>query len=80
VRVLLFHGPWHLTVEDRHDPVPGEGEVLVRVAATGICGSDRLVDGRVDMAGAPEAFAGLASGALVRSKVLVYPHGLPIRA
>jgi threonine dehydrogenase-like Zn-dependent dehydrogenase len=43
-------------------------------------GLDRLVDGRVDMAGAPEAFAGLASGALVRSKVLVYPHGLPVRA
>jgi threonine dehydrogenase-like Zn-dependent dehydrogenase len=40
MRVLLFNGPWDLTVDDRDDPVPGEGEVLVRVAATGICGSD----------------------------------------
>ncbi len=38
---------------------------------------DRLVDGRVDMAGAPEAFAALASGTSARSKVLVYPHGVP---
>jgi threonine dehydrogenase-like Zn-dependent dehydrogenase len=43
-------------------------------------GLDRLVDGRLDMAGAPEVFAGLASGALVRSTVLVCPHGLPVRA
>jgi hypothetical protein len=41
---------------------------------------DRLVDGRVDLAGAAEAFAGLASGTLVRSKVLVLPHGLPADA
>jgi threonine dehydrogenase-like Zn-dependent dehydrogenase len=40
MRVLLFNGPWDLTVDDRDDPVPGDGEVLVRVAATGICGSD----------------------------------------
>jgi threonine dehydrogenase-like Zn-dependent dehydrogenase len=40
VRVLVFNGPWDLTVDDRDDPVPGDGEVLVRVAATGICGSD----------------------------------------
>jgi threonine dehydrogenase-like Zn-dependent dehydrogenase len=40
VRVLVFNGPWDLTVEDREDPVPGAGEVLVRVVATGICGSD----------------------------------------
>jgi threonine dehydrogenase-like Zn-dependent dehydrogenase len=40
VRVLLFNGPWDLTVEDREDPAAGAGEVLVRVVATGICGSD----------------------------------------
>lgn len=40
MRVLVFNGPWDLTVDDREDPVPGVGEVLVRVAATGICGSD----------------------------------------
>ena len=40
MRVLVWKGPWELAVEERDDPVPGEGDVLVRVAATGICGSD----------------------------------------
>lgn len=40
MRALVFHGPWRLTVEDRPDPTPGDGEVLVRVLRTGICGSD----------------------------------------
>lgn len=40
MRVLVFNGPWQLTVEDRDEPVPADGQVLVRVAATGICGSD----------------------------------------
>jgi NADPH:quinone reductase-like Zn-dependent oxidoreductase len=40
MRVLVWKGPWDLTVETRDDPRPGPGAVLVRVAATGICGSD----------------------------------------
>jgi threonine dehydrogenase-like Zn-dependent dehydrogenase len=40
VEVLVYHGPWDLRVESRPDPTPGEGEVLIRVVATGICGSD----------------------------------------
>ncbi len=40
MRVLVWNGPWDLTVETRDDPRPGPGDVLVRVAATGICGSD----------------------------------------
>jgi len=40
VRALVFHGPWRIAVEDRPDPVPGPGEVLLRVVSTGICGSD----------------------------------------
>lgn len=40
MRALVFHGPWNLAVEDRPDPTPGDGEVLVRVLMTGICGSD----------------------------------------
>jgi threonine dehydrogenase-like Zn-dependent dehydrogenase len=31
---------WTLAVEDVPDPVPGEGQVLARVLACGICGSD----------------------------------------
>ncbi|MEJ3746724.1 alcohol dehydrogenase catalytic domain-containing protein [Actinomycetes bacterium KLBMP 9797] len=40
MRALVFHGPHDLRVERLPDPVPGPGEVLIRVAATGICGSD----------------------------------------
>ena len=40
MRALVFRGPWDLAVEDRPDPSPGPEEVLLRVIATGICGSD----------------------------------------
>lgn len=40
MRALVFRGPWHLDVEHLPDPAPGPGEVAIRVAATGICGSD----------------------------------------
>jgi threonine dehydrogenase-like Zn-dependent dehydrogenase len=40
MKALVFNGPWDLTVEDVPAPEPGPGEVLLRVAATGICGSD----------------------------------------
>jgi threonine dehydrogenase-like Zn-dependent dehydrogenase len=40
MRALVFHGPLDLTVEDRPDPRPGPGDVLLEIIATGICGSD----------------------------------------
>lgn len=42
-----LHGPRDVRVEEV--PVPGQGEVLVRVTATGICGSDlhTYLDGRI---------------------------------
>lgn len=36
----VLHGPGDLRIEDRPMPEPGAGQVLVRVAAVGICGSD----------------------------------------
>ncbi len=36
--VLTEYG--HLEMKDRPAPVPGDGEILIRVAACGICGSD----------------------------------------
>ncbi|MFG2648327.1 NAD(P)-dependent alcohol dehydrogenase [Streptomyces sp. NPDC048436] len=39
-RAAVLHGPKDLRVEERPVPVPGPGEVLVRVAAVGLCGSD----------------------------------------
>lgn len=40
MRVAVLNGPHDITVEDREIPVPGEHEVLVRVRAVGVCGSD----------------------------------------
>jgi threonine dehydrogenase-like Zn-dependent dehydrogenase len=40
MQALVWHGPWELTVEQVSDPQPAAGEVLVRIEATGICGSD----------------------------------------
>lgn len=37
---LLLAGPYDLRVEEVPPPAPGPGEVLVAVAAAGICGSD----------------------------------------
>lgn len=40
MRALVFRGPADLSLQERPDPVPGPGEVLLRITATGICGSD----------------------------------------
>ena len=40
MQALVYHGPWEMTVETLPDPRVGPGEVLLRVEATGICGSD----------------------------------------
>jgi threonine dehydrogenase-like Zn-dependent dehydrogenase len=47
MRALMVREPGHYAVEDLPEPTPGPGEVLVEVAAAGICGSDlELLDGR----------------------------------
>jgi L-iditol 2-dehydrogenase len=46
VKALVYHGPENLRVEDRHVRDPGPGEVLLRVRACGICGTDlRIASG-----------------------------------
>jgi L-iditol 2-dehydrogenase len=40
MKALVYTGPLALEYADRPDPVPGAGEVLVRVRAVAICGSD----------------------------------------
>jgi 2-desacetyl-2-hydroxyethyl bacteriochlorophyllide A dehydrogenase len=47
MRALVVREPGRHAVEELPEPDPGPGEVLVAVAAAGICGSDlELVDGR----------------------------------
>jgi len=40
MKALVFRGPGEMPLEDRPDPKPGPGEVVVAVRAAGICGSD----------------------------------------
>ena len=50
MRALVFHGPGTpLTEEALPDPEPGEGQVLVRVIACGVCRTDlHIYDGELD--------------------------------
>jgi L-iditol 2-dehydrogenase len=41
VNVLRLHAPGDLRLHDEPEPVPGAGELLLRVDAVGLCGSDR---------------------------------------
>jgi threonine dehydrogenase-like Zn-dependent dehydrogenase len=40
MKAFVYHGANSGSVEERPDPVPAEGELLVEVLVTGICGSD----------------------------------------
>ncbi len=40
MKVLVWHGPRNMTVEQREVPKPGPGEALLQVKAVGICGSE----------------------------------------
>jgi L-idonate 5-dehydrogenase len=40
MRAVVVHGPGDLRVDERPDPVPGPGEILVAMEWGGICGSD----------------------------------------
>ena len=40
MKALVYINPQKVIYRDEAEPVPGEGEVLVRVEAVGICGSD----------------------------------------
>ncbi|MBE3561238.1 MAG: alcohol dehydrogenase catalytic domain-containing protein [Ktedonobacteraceae bacterium] len=40
MRVLVWHGPRILKIEEAAEPAPGPDEVLIKVQAVGICGSE----------------------------------------
>jgi L-iditol 2-dehydrogenase len=40
LRAVVLDAPETLSVQDRPDPTPGRGEVLVEIATTGVCGTD----------------------------------------
>jgi len=43
MRAIMFRGEGIIDVVDAPKPEPGEGELLIRVAANGLCGSDRKI-------------------------------------
>jgi L-iditol 2-dehydrogenase len=82
LRALRLHGPGELRLDDEPDPTPAPGEVLVRVSAVGLCGSDRhwLLEGGIGDAQLERPlvlgheFAGVvASGAREGERVAVDP-------
>lgn len=40
MRAAVLHAPHDLRIENRPDPEPGEGEVVVQVSRNGMCGTD----------------------------------------
>ncbi len=40
MKALVYHGPWDVRLETRPVPAPGQGEVLLKVRAVSVCGSD----------------------------------------
>src|SRR5690606_24109447 len=52
MRVALLTGPKRIEIEERPVPQPGPGEVLVKVGAVGVCGSDvhYYAEGRIGSA------------------------------
>ena len=42
MRVAVYHGAGRVELEERPDPVAGPGELVVRVRACGLCGSDLM--------------------------------------
>jgi L-iditol 2-dehydrogenase len=82
VRALRLHAPNELRLHDEPDPLPGPGDVLVRVSAVGLCGSDRhwLLEGGIGDAALESPlvlgheFAGVvASGSRAGQRVAVDP-------
>lgn len=85
MRALVLEEYGRLGVQDRADPVPSAGEVLVEVAATGICGSDlhgftgengRRVPGQVmghETVGRVRATGPGVDAALVGTTVVINP-------
>lgn len=50
MKAAVLRGPKDLYIEDVKKPVPGDGEVLVRVRATAICGTDiSIYEGKTEV-------------------------------
>ena len=84
MRALIFHAPRRIVVEQRDDPDPGPGEVILRTDAAGICASDlRVFRGEKhaaagvipghEITGAVDAVGAGVEGVALGDRVAVYP-------
>ncbi len=79
MRALVYTGPYGMIVTDQPRPDPGPGEVLVKVHAVGICGSDmHAYHGHDDRRPAPlvlghEAAGLVAAGPRTGERVAINP-------
>ncbi len=71
MKAAVLHAVGKLTVEEMPEPVPGAGEVVVRVGAAGYVDAKRLVTHTFPLDQIGEAFA--ANESLVGMKVIVEP-------
>ena len=62
MKALLFHGPHSLSLVDREIPQPAPGQVLLKIAAAGICGTDVHILRGSAPAGAPVILGHEVSG------------------
>src|SRR5215471_7748571 len=79
MKALLYTGPKALEWREQPEPMPGNDEVLVRVDAVGICGSDMHAWRGEDLRRPPplvlghEAAGRIASGPNAGARVAVNP-------
>src|SRR5262249_28085212 len=71
MRQAVFRGPGQLDVEQSTRPNPGPGDILVRVAACGVCGSDRAIFTGKHPATRPNVLGHEFSGTVVERGALV---------
>ncbi len=82
MRAAVYHGDGRITVESLEVPEPGPGEIVVRLVACGICGSDLMrwyQDPRAPVVLGHEpvgvvAAVGAGSGFAVGDRVFVHHH------
>lgn len=71
MKACVFHGPGRITVEERPVPTPGPGDILLRVAAAGICHSDIRV-----FRGEKKARAGVIPGHEIAGVIAAVGQGV----
>ena len=73
MKALVYTAPHSLVFQDEPDPVPQAGEVLVRVEAVGICGSDmHAYHGHDARRPAPLILGHEAAGRIVGGKLYLF--------